>query len=59
MAEKKLTNGDRIRSMSDEELARVIDNTEICQHRTMFECRENYGGKCESCILDWLKQGVE
>lgn len=59
MAEKKLTNADRIRSMSDEELAEVIDITEICVHRTISECRETYGSKCESCIRDWLKQGVE
>lgn len=43
MAEKKLTNGDRIRSMSDAELVKVIDNVKICDKRTIEECVETYG----------------
>jgi hypothetical protein len=56
---EKLTNGDRIRCMSDEELAKVIDPTEVCVHRTIIECIETYGNKCGSCILAWLKQEAE
>ena len=47
------TNGDRIRAMSDEELANQIecpyDNVpELCYHST-----------CYDCVLKWLKQPVE
>lgn len=55
------TNADRIRSMTDEELAGWID--------TVFgDCEwcypEKIGDDCETrdcklCILDWLKQEVE
>lgn len=47
------TNADRIRSMTDEELAEFFDNT----------CIENLGkvrcdsyGRCYDCMLDWLKE---
>lgn len=53
------TNADRIRSMSDEELAKILDPVRICATRTMNECMETYGRNCDACILDWLKQGVE
>lgn len=56
---EKLTNGDRIRSMGDEELAKAIEPTEICNKRTIEECVNIYGKKCDACILDWLKQEAE
>lgn len=56
---EKLTNGDRIRSMSDEELLYVVDNTAVCNARTMEECVNIYGRNCDACILDWLKQEAE
>ena len=59
MADLKQTNADRIRSMSDEELAYVVDYTAACNERTMEECVGIYGRNCVSCIRDWLKQGVE
>lgn len=50
------TNADRIRAMSDEELAKFFDGT----------CTENMGGvrcdiglRCYDCWLDWLKQEVD
>jgi hypothetical protein len=59
--ETAYTNADRIRSMSDEELAKAIEPTAICNERTMVECVETYGRNCDACLLDWLKQpaGVE
>lgn len=52
----KKTNADRIRSMTDEELAEFFDNT----------CIENLGkvrcdsyGRCYDCMLDWLKEEGE
>lgn len=59
MAELKLTNADRIRSMSDEELVYVVDYTTVCNARTLGECKETYGDNCCACILAWLQQGVE
>lgn len=50
------TNADRIRAMSDEELAKFLrwdvcvmvrgDNRECC-------------GDCEDCVAEWLKQPVK
>lgn len=47
------TNGDRIRSMTDEELAMII----CCQdHKQGDEC---FDASCYDCTLDWLKQEVD
>ena len=54
------TNADRIRSMSDEELAKQFNDV-----RTSFKCVICGDGKrcfgfdeCEDCWLDWMKQEV-
>ena len=56
---KPKTNADRIRAMSDEELAKAIGYRCLCtyiQDETHFcETRE----ECGSCILEWLKQPAE
>ena len=50
------TNADRIRAMSDEELAQFIPNwsyTDACK------CGEHYvdcNNECEKCVAEWLKQ---
>lgn len=48
---KTQTNGDRIRAMSDEELAKHL----ICQ----WDICRNMNIECDSCLLDWLKQDAE
>ena len=48
--ERKQTNGDRIRAMSDEELASFLE----CRPG---ECK--LGVSCFDCIEEWLKQPVE
>lgn len=49
-----MTNGEHIRSMSDEELAEII----MCPYDTdPSVC--NYKGVCLDCCLEWLKQPVE
>lgn len=49
-----MTNGERIRDMSDEELAEII----MCPYDTdPSVC--NYKGVCLDCRLEWLKQPVE
>ena len=48
---KKLTNGDKIRQKSDEELSYII----VCPHQVC----NNAKMECVPCIRDWLKQEVE
>jgi len=50
------TNADRIRAMSDEELAEVLDGS-ICPqgYNQLGEC-EASKEICHDCWLDWLKQ---
>lgn len=49
-----MTNGERIRGMSDEELAEII----MCPYDTdPSVC--NYKGVCLDCCLEWLKQPEE
>lgn len=55
---KPITNADRIRAMSDEELAEFIDRCEmndIDYAKTFCDlCNGQYG--CDQCRLDWLQQ---
>lgn len=54
---KALTNADRIRSMTDEELAEWLAKYErntVCPNFGAHDCQES----CEQCWLDWLKQEV-
>lgn len=54
------TNGDRIRTMTDEELADWLGV--YCNGQTAQEvgkpCVSDMGS-CEECWLDWLKQEIE
>lgn len=54
------TNADRIRAMSDEELAEFIPNWSYtnackCEEQSYADCNL----KCEECVLDWLQQPAE
>ena len=53
-----ITNADRIRAMSDEELAEFIDRCEmndIDYAKTFCDlCNGQY--ECDQCRLDWLQQ---
>ena len=51
------TNADRIRAMTDEELAKFIAGTVDCCNckHPRNGCSEN-DETCASCQLDWLKQ---
>ena len=51
------TNADRIRAMTDEELAEFMDERNACLRshlRTAEDCEEYHD--CKDCWLDWLKQ---
>ena len=50
------TNADRIRAMSDEELATILGDKCICP--PTGECTRQYGD-CIACWLEWLKQPAE
>ena len=50
---KPMTNGDRIRAMSNEELAKFLDecNSQGCVYPAR-DCRQT----CNQCIVEWLKE---
>ena len=57
-----ITNGDRIRSMSDEELAEFLDRWEmgdIDYSKTFCDLCEGQYDCHDDCWLDWLKQEVK
>ena len=54
---KPKTNADRIRAMTDEELAQYMGDVQTwggCPNHGARNCTEN----CADCWLDWLKQEV-
>lgn len=53
MFEDEMTNTDRIRNMSDEELAEFLKETVISCRENLFLCREcNKYGKCSTALKD-------
>lgn len=54
-----ITNADRIRAMTDEELEKFINHFNICDMRTNDECKFSYCACCEVCVMDWLQQPAE
>ena len=57
VVEKPQTNADRIRSMTDEELAEVLFGSCI-EHMGAEECSHPEEA-CKSCVLDWLRAESE
>ena len=58
ICEKPKTNADRIRSMSDEELAMNM----MCPNENglgEIECDKSDNCNCYACILKWLQSEVE
>lgn len=55
--EQKLSNADRIRAMSDEELAKWFLIAGICIRD--FENCQCDGVSCRQCRLNWLQQPAE
>lgn len=55
-AKSVFTNADRIRAMSDEDLAKFFDST--CTEN-MGSVRCDIGLGCYGCWLDWLQSPVE
>ena len=55
---KKVSYADRIRSMSDEELARWLVDATVCE-RVCDEDEYCHGNECVKRVTDWLKQPVK
>lgn len=53
---KLQTNADRIRAMSDEELAAFIDEPTMCEGHGLGDCMNK---ECDKCILEWLQQPAD
>ena len=57
-----MTNADRIRSMTDEELAEWMHETIYNEGESLFLCDEtpsNNCSECEKCYLAWLKTEIK
>ena len=54
---KPQTNADKIRSMTDEELAKFVDGKRVCP--PTGECPPVCGGDCVDCWLEWFQQPAE
>lgn len=52
--EHPLTNADRIRAMTDEELCELFMGDPICDQNHSPDC-----GPCKKCIMAWLRQPVK
>lgn len=50
------TNGDRIRAMSDAELAYWMTHLHEDGHCLNERCQIFLDKTCDECVLDWLKQ---
>lgn len=59
-AENRQTNADRIRSMTDEDLASLLSVSDCCDCvLDLFNaCPKDESGDCHAAILDWLKKEV-
>ena len=57
--EKVQTNADRIRAMSDEELAEFLGGYQFADMCDEGCDNCTYHGDCDKRILEWLKQPVE
>lgn len=56
----QITNADRIRSMSDEELAKLIAENIDCTMCPFVNVEEKCGEiQCSKLILEWLQSEVE
>ena len=50
-----MTNGDYIRSMSDNELVKILDSCSYCSIHNAKDC----DGKCQEHMMEWIKQEIK
>lgn len=53
-----MTNADKIRGMSDEELARWLVDATVCE-RVCHEDEYCHGNECVKRVTDWLRVPAE
>lgn len=51
-----MTNGDKVRAMTDEELAHWFENSVGCSEDWCVAFRKDCGFRCRRAWLDWLKE---
>lgn len=56
---KPLTNGDRIRGMTDEELAEFMSDVGDCYCCPAYSRCHRKGMSCHNALIDWLKSPVK
>lgn len=56
---KPQTNADRIREMTDEELAKFIGSDSLCEHISTEHNEWCRCHNCADCIVEWLQQPAE
>lgn len=54
---KKITNGDMLRQMSNEELANLF--ADACPPKMHKKCRGTLREECFACWFEWLESEVE
>ena len=54
-----MTNGERVRAMTDEELAVFLNSVEVCLSQPLEKCRMADHAFCVACTLRWLQQPAE
>ena len=61
METKPKTNADRIRAMTDEELAKFFVTRSTACEKCFFKrrCIKDPTGVCDECIRGWLRSPVE
>ena len=52
---RRITNGDRIRAMTDKELIPVVMHW-VCHTAHAHECPDS---ECDDCVLRWLRREAE
>ena len=59
--DKPMTNADRIRAMSDEELCEYMMSAPAipCDVKISAMMKRNNCYDCQACIMEWLKQPAE
>ena len=56
---KRMSNADRIRQMTDRELASILCGQCTCCAYQITDCTEKQYVGCEDGVLEWLKQESE
>ena len=61
METKPITNADRIRAMTDEELAKFFTVRPVLCERCFFKrrCSKDPTGVCYECAKNWLRSSAE